>query len=306
MSRVHEALKRAEGRSNRSTVTGPSTVSSDETAFQSAWPETVVEEKAPGTEALDKAERPETYVRPFSLNVRGFAQQWRERLASGPDGNSTLIEQFRRLAGTLHHAQSASGIRSVMVTSATPDDGKTLTAINLALVLSESYRRRVLLVDADLRRPSIPDVVDLSDGVGLSETLTARTEQKLALVQLTQTLTLLPAGRPIPDPIGVLTSPRMKQILEEASARFDWVILDAPPVGTLADASLLGEMVDGTLFVVRAGKTQHPHIQKAIEAIGRERILGVVLNAVEQMPYQPYEKYYTGGNGNGSLSIRQS
>ena len=218
-----------------------------------------------------------------------------------------LIEQFRRLAGTLHHAQGSSGIRVVMVTSATPDDGKTLTAVNLALVLSESYRRRVLLVDADLRRPSIPDVIDLANGVGvgLSETLTARTEQKLALVQLTQTLTVLPAGQPIPDPIGVLTSPRMKHILEEASSRFDWVILDAPPIGTLADASLLGEMVDGTLFVVRAGKTQHPHIQKAIEAIGRERILGVVLNAVEEMPSQPYQKYFTDNNSISPERVRK-
>lgn len=267
---------------------------------------TVVDEKAPEAETLDKATRPESLViGPLSPNVKGFAQVWKERLASGPDGNSTLIEQFRRLAGTLHHAQTASGIRAVMVTSATPDDGKTLTAVNLALVLSESYRRRVLLVDADLRRPSIPDVVDLVDGVGLSETLTARTEQKLALVRLTPMLTLLPAGQPIPDPIGVLTSPRMKHILEEASARFDWVILDAPPIGTLADASLLGEMVDGTLFVVRAGKTQHPHILKAIEAVGRERILGVVLNAVEEMPDQPYEKYYTGLKGNHAHLVRR-
>lgn len=232
---------------------------------------------------------------PVSLAVKGFAYEWRERLATAPEGNSALIEQFRRLAGTLHHAQTASGIRTVMVTSAVPDDGKTLTAVNLALVLSESYRRKVLLVDADLRRPSIPHVVDLSDGVGLSETLRATSEQKLALVQLTSRLTLLPAGQPIPDPIGVLTSARMRSILDEAATHFDWVILDAPPVGPLADASLLADMVDGTLFVIRAGHTQHSHIQKAIEAVGRERILGVVLNGVENMPYQAYDKYYHDG-----------
>jgi capsular exopolysaccharide synthesis family protein len=163
----------------------------------------------------------------------------------------------------------------------------------------------VLLVDADLRRPSIPAVVDLADGIGLSETLRSRTEQQLALVQLTPTLTLLPAGQPIPDPIGVLTSLRMRHILEEASTRFDWVILDAPPIGTLADASLLAEMVHGTLFVIRAGRTQHPQITNAIEAIGKERILGVVLNGVEPSSH-PYENYYgTGKDSSAHTSLRE-
>lgn len=291
MSRVHEALRRAGESKN---VESPAR--NDEAAFRSAW-SLAEEEAAPTADSQPEAEL-QMVGRQYPA-IKGFAGQWRERLALGSEGNSVLVEQFRRLAATLHQAQSAHGIRRIMVTSATPDDGKTLTAINLALVLSESYRRRVLLVDADLRRPSIRDVVNLFDGSGLSETLKARSEQKLALVQLTPTLTLLPAGHPIPDPIGVLTSPRMRRILEEASSRFDWVILDAPPVGQLADASLLGEMVEGTLFVIRAGKTQHPHILKAIEAIGRERILGVVLNAVAEMPNQTYERYY-GGNGNGA------
>ncbi len=92
-----------------------------------------------------------------SAGVQGFSSKWRECLASGSEGDPALVEQFRRLAGVLHHAQAANGLRSVMVTSAMPGDGKTLTAINVAFVLAESYRARVLLVDADLRRPSIPE-----------------------------------------------------------------------------------------------------------------------------------------------------
>lgn len=328
MSRVHEALARAaEGpnaRSARSTISthegafqsawpsitdeplstrGPnagssaqSTTSTDEGVFQSAWPS--VNDEAVSTTSPKAGSTELLMVSRPAISVKGFSSEWRERLASAPEGNPALIEQFRRLAGTLHNAQTASEIRLLMVTSATPDDGKTLTAVNLALVLSESYRRRVLLVDADLRRPSIPHVVDLSQGVGLSENLRAGTEQKLALVQLSPTLTLLPAGQPIPDPIGALTSSRMRHILAEAAARFDWVILDAPPVGQSADASLLTEMVHGTLFVIRAGQTQHPHVVKALEVIGRQRILGVVLNGVEEMPHQPYyERDSTEGNG---------
>lgn len=179
-----------------------------------------------------------------------------------------------------------------MITSASPGDGKTLTAVNLALVLAESYRYNVLLVDADLRRPSIPSVLDLSQGSGLSEVLRAPTEQKLALVPVTERLTLLPAGQPIANSIEALTSPRMRQILQEASTRFDWVILDAPPVGPTTDARILTQMVNGTLFVIHAGQTQYPDVQMAIDGIGREQILGVVLNGVEQTPSSDY--YYYG------------
>jgi protein-tyrosine kinase len=221
-----------------------------------------------------------------------LSSQWRERLAIAPEANQVLVEQYRRLAATLHHAQSGSGIRVIMLTSASSDDGKTLTAVNLALVLSESYRRRVLLIDADLRRPSLGNVADVTNAPGLSEALKSPTDTKLAILEVTPTLMLLPAGRPDPDPMSGLTSARMRHILEEASSRFDWVILDAPPMGPMADASLLSQMVDGAVFVVRAGKTQYPHVQKAIDGLGRERILGIVLNGAEHMSPETYEYGY--------------
>jgi protein-tyrosine kinase len=262
--------------------------------FASAWP--MVEGQSNKTETVSA--RPgslgchETSLFAQQSTVRGFTLEWQERLASGPKGNPVLVEQFRRLAATLYHTQKTQKLCTVMVTSAAPADGKTLTAVNLALVLSESYGRRVLLMDADLRRPSIANLVHLGGGVGLSEALRSDAEAKLATVALSPTLTLLPAGQAMPDPIGGLTSPRMRRILAEAASHFDWVILDAPPAGPLADASLLAGMVDATLFVVRAGHTEYEHIQKAIESIGRERILGVVLNDLGRMPVEPYQHYY--------------
>jgi capsular exopolysaccharide synthesis family protein len=199
-----------------------------------------------------------------------------------------LVEQFRRLAAVLHKSQTTDGTKIVMVTSAAPSDGKTLTAINLALALSTSYKRRVLLIDADLRRPSIGASLGLSSMAGLSEALKAKHERKLTLIPITPLLTVLPAGQPDPDPIGGLTSARMRRILSEAAACFDWVVLDAPPVGLLADANLMAEDTDRTLLVVRAGCTQYPLVQKAIETIGRERLLGVVLNAVDATNAAPY------------------
>jgi protein-tyrosine kinase len=255
--------------------------------FISAWPT-----KEDGTQGDSDAERPSRLLErpaPGPSKFVQFSSEWRERLAASPDGDPNLIEQFRRLAATLHHAHINNGLRSVMVTSALPGDGKTLTSINLAMVLAESYRYNVLLIDADLRRPSIPSVIE-GHGSGLSETLRAPTEHKLALVSMTSRLTLLPAGQPIANSIEALTSPRMRQILDEASRRFDWVILDAPPVGPATDARLLAQMVGGTLFVLRAGSTPHRDVKNAIDTIGREQILGVVLNGVE--PDTKAEYYY--------------
>jgi capsular exopolysaccharide synthesis family protein len=199
-----------------------------------------------------------------------------------------MVEQFRRLAATLHHAQGTTALKCIMVTSATPDDGKTLTAVNLALVLSGSYHRRVLLIDADLRRPSLGNIADLSNAVGLGEALRAPTDQKLAVLQVSPNLVVLPAGRPDPDPLGALTSDRMQQILQEASAHFDWVVLDAPPMAPMADGSVLSRMVDGAIFVIRAGHSQFPAVRKAVDMVGRERILGVVLNGVTDLKAEHY------------------
>lgn len=288
MSRIDEALRLNGG----GAATQPA---ADQPLFRPAW--SLEERSARTVEPAAEPPSDRLAERPVHRGARrdavlSFASTWRERLASGPDGNPGLVEQYRRLAATLHHAQQANGLRAVMVTSAVPGDGKTLTAVNLALVLAESYRAEVLLIDADLRRPSIPSVVDLGEGRGLSEALRSATEQKLALASLAPTLTLLPAGQPIANSIEALTSPRMRQILDEARSRFDWVILDAPPVGVTADARLLAQMVDGTLFVIHAGKTQYPAIKKAIDALGREQLLGVVLNGVDADPAGDQHYYY--------------
>ena len=285
MSRIDEALRRKEGDVGVPAISGDS-----QTLFQRAWPiATDAETQGEGGTPLESEPlNLEPQIPAAYPGVAGFSSAWRERLATPPDGDPGMIEQFRRLAATLHQAQRVNGLKSVMVTSALPGDGKTLTAVNLALVLAESYRSRVLLIDADLRRPSIPYVADLGDVSGLSEALSSPREQRLALVPIASRLTLLPAGQPIANSIDALTSPRMRQILDEASKRFDWVILDAPPVGPTADARLLTQMVGGTLFVIHAGRTQSPDVMKAIESLGREQILGVVLNGIDAKPLDGY------------------
>jgi receptor protein-tyrosine kinase len=231
--------------------------------------------------------------RPELSGVERFAAGWRERLAIGGNSHAVLADQFRRLAATLLHVRRSEKLRAVMVTSALPADGKTLTAVNLSLVLSESYRRRVLLVEGDLRRPAISRVAGVPMGPGLSEALTSPEDKQPSLVQLTETLTLLPAGQPDSDPLSVLASARLQVLLQDASEKFDWVIVDAPPLAATTDATLLCPLVDAVLLVVRAGRTPLEGVRQAVEALGRDRILGIVLNGIEEAESVGYGYEYS-------------
>jgi protein-tyrosine kinase len=234
---------------------------------------------------------------------REFHPNVAEKIVTNATVKPTSVEQYRRLAGTLHHAQIERDIKIVMITSALAGEGKTLTATNLALTFSESYRRSVLLVDADLRRPSLHETFQVPNVSGLGDGLRAGQDEKLTLVEISPRLTLLTAGRPDPDPMSGLASERMKHLLAEAAARFDWVIVDTPPVGLLPDANLMGRMVDASLFVIRAGRTPHSVIQKAVSAIGRDRIMGVVLNGTDESLDTSYS-YYRYYDANGRKEAR--
>ena len=209
-----------------------------------------------------------------------------------PSIDPAAAEQYRKLAASLHQLQMERGTRIIMVASAMASEGKTLTAANLALTLSGSFRRRVLLIDADLRRPAVHKVLDLPNVFGLNDGLNAPEEQKLTILEVSARLSVLPAGRPNPDPMSSLTSGRMRSIVKEAAARFDWVIIDTPPVELLPDAALLAEMVDGVILVVSAGRTPFRSIERAVKAIDRKLIVGVVLNRVADRSAAQYYEYY--------------
>jgi capsular exopolysaccharide synthesis family protein len=169
-----------------------------------------------------------------------------------------------------------------------------LTSTNLALTLSESFKRRVLLIDADLRRPSIHEVFRLPNTRGLADGLRSESPGTLPLIEVTPKLTVLPAGTPDNSPMAGLTSDRMRAVLKEASERFDWVLLDTPPIGVISDANLLAGLVDGVLLVIGAGTTDYPSIKRTIAELGQDRILGIVLNRVADdiADYSYYEEYY--------------
>ena len=223
-------------------------------------------------------------------DLSAVAQRLGAKIVLSPEAPPGSVEQYRRLAATLHHAQAQTGMKIVMVASAMPGEGKTLTATNLALTLSESYRRKVLVIDADLRRPSMHTIFDIPNIAGLNEALTA-VDILPSAFELSARLTLLPAGRPNPDPMGILTSPAMRELVRNAGDGFDWVIVDTPPVGLLTDANILAGMVDAVIMVVAAGKVSHKIVQRAADALGRERIIGVVLNRAVGSPFGETYKY---------------
>ncbi len=301
MGRIDEALRRA-GTAAPGTV-APGTVAvrpETDDPFTSPW--TIDDPAAPHVSTIP-AEMPfagparRVEARPHATVVSRrdvespVAADCRQRLAAAEATDSLLVEQFRRLAATLIQSQRTAPLKVVMVASAAPEEGKTLTALNLALVLSESFRRRVLLIDADLRRPKITELANVTvDGLG--DVVKALEHRKAPLIPVTDTLTLLPAGRPDPNPMSGLTSARMQELLQDAGATFDWVIVDTPPLGAAPDASLMCAMADAAVLVVRAHHTPFEAVQQAIEAIGRERIVGVVLNSVDRHSVPSYGDYY--------------
>lgn len=303
MSRIDEAMRRERAELETPGATPPAT------------PDPAVEAEDPwhlAGEATPSSVGPARYLPSISSPAPGSLsstfldsqqaspQLYEKLVVDSSKLPSGVVEQYRRLAAALHHAQIDRGIRTVMITSGLAGEGKSLTATNLALTLADSYKRRVLLVDADLRRPSLNKVFQVPDTSGLSDGLESDEERRLPVIQVSSHLTLLPAGRPTPDPMALLTSKRMRHIVGEAREAFDWVLLDTPPIALLPDASLLAAMVDTAVLVVRAAVTPLAAAQRALESVGRNRVIGVVLNGVASTSGGQFDDYY--GYGYGSYS----
>jgi len=202
-----------------------------------------------------------------------------KKLLIGQDLSNFAREQYRRLGAILHDAQLERGVKVVMVTSALAEEGKTLTAANLALTLDDSFRRDVGLVEADLRRPTMHQLFDLNGNAVATSALTSN--GPLPMAQVRPRLAVLALEGPVADPLAALSSERMRQVLEAARARFEWVVVDTPPVGLVPDGTVLASMVDAIVLVVSAGRTSFSAIRQAVDALGVERVVGVVLNRAD-------------------------
>jgi protein-tyrosine kinase len=298
MSRIDEALARARTMKPEDLLPVPVPIGPD-MAFplEAEEVEDSLRDDARQEVALsDLAPEPETTPDVVDVDAELSAAPVDEKLMLHT-GDGTSVEEYRRLAARLLMAQAEHQTRVVMIASALPGEGNTITSTNLALILSESYKRRVLLVDADLRRPWIHKLFQLPNVSGLNEGLRSGEERKVPLIQVSENLSVLTAGRPEPDPMSVLSGERMRKVLEEAGARFEWVIIDTPPVALLPDAHVLSSLVDAVILIVQSGKTPLPAIKTAVNTLGQERILGVVLNRVDDRPTSGYRYYAYNDSG---------
>lgn len=222
------------------------------------------------------------------------------RLIVHPEADPVFVEQYRHLGTALHHAQLKDGIRSLLVTSAVGSEGKTLCATNLALMLSRSFKRRVLLVDGDLRKPSVHHLLQIENGAGLTDIL-KRPGGRLPVHTLPPALSVITAGHHDPDPVSLLASDAAGRFLSEARDDFDWVVVDTPPVVLFPDAELVADRLDTCVMVVSATTTTPQVAARAVAAIGASRTLGVVLNRAQPTEVAAgygYGQYgYPQGNG---------
>ena len=226
-------------------------------------------------------------------------------IVSAADPSSPISEQYRILRTNLQSLKGFVGAKTIVLTSAVHEEGKSVTSINLAITLAQQEGLKVLLVDADLRRSTIHHWLGVEGEHGLSTVLANGGSLNGSIVRLqSPPLSVLPAG-PTPNrPAELLESTAMKRLLAMLKTQYDVIIIDAPPILPVTDPSILGAQADGVLLVVRAGKTQRKVVQQAHELLkqSKARILGSILTHVDHYvpgyyKYYHYYRYTKDGNG---------
>jgi protein-tyrosine kinase len=210
---------------------------------------------------------------------------------------SVEAELFKVLRTNLLFPSEGVPAKSILVTSAMPGDGKTFVSANLAISIAQSVEEHVLLVDCDIRRPSLHTLFGFGQVKGLSDYLTGTEPvEKLLLKTPLSKLTLLPGGRPPHNPAELLSSKKMRALLDEIAHRYDdrYVIIDSPPPSMAAEVTAIAKHIQGVAFVIRSGKTPRQAVADTLEKIGKEKIVGLVLNHAEQAvkKYYGYSKGY--------------
>jgi capsular exopolysaccharide synthesis family protein len=219
----------------------------------------------------------------------GDAHNKRRIVMLQPD--SPIAEQFRSLRARIDALAEKRPLRTIAVTSALPEEGKTMAAISLAAVSAMQLGRRVVLVECDLREPQIARALGLRPEAGVTELLVEGASLERAIQRAPGTSLDVLAVRGLPqNPSELLASEAFRRLLEQLAARYERVVLDLPPTLGLPDAKTVSGLCDGTVFVVRADATSQADVQSALEVLGRERLLGIVMNGAEA-PTDQYAKY---------------
>lgn len=215
-------------------------------------------------------------------------------LVTGHNPQSVEAEQFRLLKNNILFPEKGNPPKSIMVTSCSPGEGKSFVAANLAISLAHNIDEYVLLMDCDLRTPSVHKMFGYDNGQGLSEYLSqAKPLASLLTKTFMDKLTILPAGTPPSNPAELLASEQMRRLIHEVKLRYSdrYIIIDTPPPYITSETSVISRQVDGIVIVIRNGKTRKKEVLDIIDLYGKEKILGVVYNFAAKKIGYGYGKY---------------
>jgi len=294
MSRVHDALRRAE----------QAGILSLEDANGLAGPQPPLDPQAPprlpenGTALAAVEDSAPGGLHPAILeNVPevDFLPAPESHLLDLQRSHETPAEEFRTLRTRLNHLQTLQPLHTVVITSPSPAEGKTFTAVNLALAESHLTENRVLLGDFDLRRPLIHNLFQIDRSPGLTDYLMGQVPLSGALRKVSgMNLYLLPAGSHVRNPLELLNTRQARTLFEEVPRVFTWAIFDTPPLLFSADANLLSTMADGTILVVKIGSTTFDNVTRAMQSLCENNVLGIVANGARASElYSKYTYYYS-------------
>jgi capsular exopolysaccharide synthesis family protein len=296
MSYLFEALQRAEGERSGGSV--PKNADSVADLLQKVEEEIDRKQSFSGLPMSAKPESPEPGSFP-SARVLMSAPSRDAKLVSLTDQGGMAAEKFRVLGLKLRHMRERRKLNRIVITSSIPEEGKSLIAANLALNQSRSKILNTVLVDGDLRRPELARRFGFHRNLpGLSEVLRGERHLSEVVYKLEgSSLRFLPAGVTPENPLDLMQSGRLQQLLDQLETSFDWIIIDTPPIRPLADTPLWMKLADGVLLVTREGVCEKQQLERAVEVIDRSTMLGVVVNSCSSNEHKYYySRYVTGAN----------
>lgn len=227
---------------------------------------------------------------------------WDDKLVVVKQPSSIIADNFRRLRTKIFHPAEGQPPRSILVTSAAPQEGKSFVCANLGAAIAQGMEKHALLVDCDLRRPALAPMLGLSSAKGLVNHLRDNVDiGDIILKTDLGKLSVIPSGPPPANPAELLDSDKMVKVIDEIVSRYHdrYIILDSPPVFAASETAVLAKHVDGIVLVVRAGRAGRDAVKKLVDMIGTGKIVGVVFNAFERGALddklQSYYNYTYGG-----------
>jgi capsular exopolysaccharide synthesis family protein len=251
-------------------------------------------------EYLDQTiSRPDDIERRFGVAVLGmvpFLKSKTQRPAKAVVEDSTTVfsESYKAIRTGILLSSAKTAPQILLITSAHPEEGKTITAVNIAVTLAAQASTKVLLIDADLRKPRIDKIFDIDHSIGLSTFLAGVSDRNIIQEGPVPNLFIMPAGPIPPNPSELLGAGLMRTMLDSLRKKYDFIVLDSSPILSVTDALLLSKVVDGTIMVIKAGKSTYEIVNRGVKALNDidARVIGTVLNAVDIKKSTYYDHRY--------------